>query len=255
MRGWSELFLFGVVVTAAWTRTPAGAIGHNLLARWHGQPTVDLLDRFRVDIPAHLQQALDVAFDQIPPPPPTVPATLSGGARAAVQAHLGAEALAAVDTLAAEGHDLEAALAIHLVGADTRLRAIERARAAGVEDADHLSGYLRYLPRQAADTLSRDLSAVTTLSTALGLQWPVDPAARITSPFGERLHPTLGRRKFHNGIDIGLPVGSPIGAAGAGRVVAVSQNDVSGLYVIVDHGDGVRTSYCHGDQHRVSAGQ
>jgi murein DD-endopeptidase MepM/ murein hydrolase activator NlpD len=255
VRGWSELVLFGAVVAAAWTRTPAGALGHNALARWHGQPTVDVLARFRVSLPAHLEDALQVAFDQQPPPPPTAERTLPPGARAAVLAHLSEAALAEIDPLFAEGRSLEAALELHLIGAPLRERAIARARAAGAATPEALDQHLRYLPQQEAARLQRDVGAVTALATALSLQWPVDPTARITSPFGERIHPTLGRRKFHNGVDIGLVTGSPIHAAAAGRVVAASENDVSGLYVVLDHGGGVRTSYCHGSSHHVRAGQ
>ncbi|MCQ2371246.1 MAG: M23 family metallopeptidase [Akkermansia sp.] len=42
------------------------------------------------------------------------------------------------------------------------------------------------------------------------LTWPVDTVWRITSPYGERVHPVTGIRTFHSGIDIGCPEGTPI---------------------------------------------
>ena len=255
MKGYSELFLFVAVCAAAWTRTPLGAIGHNLTARWHGGETVSVLDHFRTEIPAQLQHSLQEAFTQIPPPPPPpAPTVAAETQRAAVRAHLGDEALAAVDALLAEGHDFEAALEIHAIGAELRDRAIARARAAGAREPERLDSHSRYLPAQAAQAAQAGVSEVASLATVLDLRWPVDPAARISSPFGERMHPILKRRKFHNGVDVSVPTGTPIHAAGDGRVVRAREDDVSGKYVVLSHGHGVTTSYCHGSIHRAAEG-
>ncbi len=85
------------------------------------------------------------------------------------------------------------------------------------------------------------------LNKALGnlFVWPV--TGRITSRFGDRNNPFTGVEKFHNGIDIGgCSIGTPVGAAMAGRVASVGFNNVYGKYIIIKHpGTGFQTMYAH----------
>ena len=85
----------------------------------------------------------------------------------------------------------------------------------------------------------------------------VSPAAytRISSPFGYRMHPTLGVMKFHNGVDLAAPAGSAILAAYDGTVISAAYNDSMGNYVMINHGDGVYTIYMHASALYVSTGQ
>ncbi len=76
------------------------------------------------------------------------------------------------------------------------------------------------------------------------LRTPMD-ASRITSRFGMREHPILGFSALHAGVDFGAPTGTPILAAGAGRVVAAGPNAGYGLYVKLQHTNDVATAYAH----------
>lgn len=78
--------------------------------------------------------------------------------------------------------------------------------------------------------------------------------ARITSPYGERIHPVLHTRIMHDGVDFGAACGTDVHAAAAGTVVAVEHNAASGNRVKVDHGDGVITGYYHLSAFRTSVG-
>jgi murein DD-endopeptidase MepM/ murein hydrolase activator NlpD len=82
--------------------------------------------------------------------------------------------------------------------------------------------------------------------------WPV--RGYITSLYGYRNSPFTGARQFHTGLDIGSPMGTPIRAAMAGRVIAVSYDDISGNYVVITHHSGYRTLYAHMSVVRVKAG-
>lgn len=84
--------------------------------------------------------------------------------------------------------------------------------------------------------------------------WPAPEYTRISSPYGMRMHPTLNVEKFHNGIDMAAPNGSPILAAYDGSVVAADYNSSMGNYIMIDHGDGLYTIYMHCSALYVSAG-
>jgi murein DD-endopeptidase MepM/ murein hydrolase activator NlpD len=67
----------------------------------------------------------------------------------------------------------------------------------------------------------------------------------VTSGFGYRIHPILGRRRLHTGIDFGAPMGSPIYAAAAGEVFHAGWLGGYGRCIIILHGDGISTLYGH----------
>lgn len=71
------------------------------------------------------------------------------------------------------------------------------------------------------------------------------PGARLTSPFGWRLHPISKRKDFHSGVDLAAPAGTPVRAAAAGTVVKIGgeRTGDQGLTVVVDHGGGRQTFY------------
>lgn len=84
--------------------------------------------------------------------------------------------------------------------------------------------------------------------------WPAPSYTRISDDFGMRIHPTLGVRTMHNGVDMAAPGGSPILAAYAGTVVAAAYSASMGNYIMIDHGDGLYTIYMHASRLSVSKG-
>lgn len=80
-------------------------------------------------------------------------------------------------------------------------------------------------------------------------------AGPITSGFGYRSHPILGRRRLHAGVDIGAQNGSPVYAASEGEVFFASWRGGYGRCIIVLHGGGMSTLYGHLSRIDVSAGQ
>jgi len=71
------------------------------------------------------------------------------------------------------------------------------------------------------------------------------PGARITSPFGWRIHPILKVRRFHSGVDLGAPVGTPVQAAGDGVVESMGRENRFGRVLRIRHSDAVETAYSH----------
>ncbi len=94
-----------------------------------------------------------------------------------------------------------------------------------------------------------------TLSTAFTLAWPVPDLTEVTSPFGMRNHPILKGERLHTGIDLSVPEGTPIIAAGPGVVIRTGETRVNGRFLIIDHGHGVTTAYLHNVKVLVSEGQ
>ena len=86
------------------------------------------------------------------------------------------------------------------------------------------------------------------------LQWPVHGV--ITSPFGWRPNPWGGPGMFfHHGIDIGVPIGTPVHAACSGRVVLARWDGGYGNAVKVACNDGLLTLYAHNSQFAVHYGE
>lgn len=84
--------------------------------------------------------------------------------------------------------------------------------------------------------------------------WPCPDYKRISDDYGNRMHPTLGVEKFHNGIDLAAPSGSAILAAYDGKVVASSYSSSMGNYVMIDHGNELYTIYMHASALYVNKG-
>ena len=84
--------------------------------------------------------------------------------------------------------------------------------------------------------------------------FPAPSYTKISDDYGNRIHPTLGVEKFHNGIDLAAPNGSPILAAYDGEVVAAAYSSSMGNYVMIDHGDSLYTIFMHASALYVSKG-
>ena len=78
---------------------------------------------------------------------------------------------------------------------------------------------------------------------------------RITDRFGMRRDPFTGIRRFHNGVDLAGPVGTPVNASMSGKVAMLGYNPTFGKYIILTHPDGFQTLYGHLDSFRVQKGE
>lgn len=84
--------------------------------------------------------------------------------------------------------------------------------------------------------------------------WPAPSYTRISDDYGERMHPTLHVKQFHNGVDMAAPGGSPILAAYNGTVTAAAYSTTMGNYIMIDHGDNLYTIYMHASKLYVKQG-
>ncbi len=83
---------------------------------------------------------------------------------------------------------------------------------------------------------------------------PVD-GFRLTSEYGMRIHPVLGGRRAHKGIDLATAVGTPVHAPADGVVGRAEWFSSYGLYIQIEHGGELQTRYGHLSRLNVAAGQ
>jgi murein DD-endopeptidase MepM/ murein hydrolase activator NlpD len=105
---------------------------------------------------------------------------------------------------------------------------------------------------QLDEALSR-LEGVKKAAMKLPIHNPA-PGYSISSSFGIRRDPLLGRPAMHAGMDFRVPYGLPVRASGAGKVVKAGWNGGYGRMVEVEHADGLTTRYAHMSKISVAVG-
>ena len=93
-------------------------------------------------------------------------------------------------------------------------------------------------------------------NVTVGSSWLVPCSYRmVSSPFGFRESPTTGASKYHQGVDLAAPAGTPIIASRGGTVTVAGYSNSAGYYVTINHGDGFSSIYMHMTNYVVSSGQ
>jgi|LGOV01.1.fsa_nt_gb murein DD-endopeptidase MepM/ murein hydrolase activator NlpD len=88
-------------------------------------------------------------------------------------------------------------------------------------------------------------------------QWPLPgygPSAE-DDYFGNRFHPIWQEYRFHSGVDMAAPGGTPLLAMGNGQVILAGWNGGYGQSVIIDLGNGIQALYAHMSSINVSVGE
>jgi len=86
------------------------------------------------------------------------------------------------------------------------------------------------------------------------MAWPCPSSSKISSYYGNRMHPILKKYKMHTGIDISASQGSSIVAANSGTVLMAGWQSGYGYTVVIDHGGGITTLYAHCSKLLVKVG-
>ena len=101
--------------------------------------------------------------------------------------------------------------------------------------------------------MDRVFQSFTTRS--LPKQWQSPLSGRYSSSFGKRRVLNGQPRSPHSGLDIAAPEGTPVESIAAGQVAAVGDYFFNGQTVMVDHGQGLISMYCHLSKIDVALGE
>ena len=112
---------------------------------------------------------------------------------------------------------------------------------AGLTVSGETLGYYKYAHRDGKIGWYDDKgqSATRTL-----MRTPIN-GARLSSSYGMRKHPIKGYNAMHKGVDFAAPTGTPILAAGSGRVEFAAWNGSYGRYIRIRHNATYKTAYAH----------
>jgi murein DD-endopeptidase MepM/ murein hydrolase activator NlpD len=101
--------------------------------------------------------------------------------------------------------------------------------------------------------LAEDLEDMLSIQSSFPQVWPAEGI--FTSGFGYRRSPITGGMKFHSGIDIAAPRGTPVVATAPGVVIMADYNSGYGRMVEIDHGYGIISRYAHNSSVFVAEGE
>ena len=126
-----------------------------------------------------------------------------------------------------------------------------------VKEEEELEKKLQKIAAQKAATSSdsNNLANSNSSSTVISNgSWPVPGYSRVSSPFGYRIHPVLGIKKLHTGIDIPAPTGTPTVAVSSGTVIYSGVQGSYGNTVMIQHDNGLVSLYAHNSSLVVNVG-
>jgi murein DD-endopeptidase MepM/ murein hydrolase activator NlpD len=168
--------------------------------------------------------------------------------------------------IAAAGKDQTAAMEVVREKAgkelETAYSIVRRLDLDGVEIPQSVGG--PYVPAGKSETFDSEAEALdNTLERIaelddtlrrLPLAQPIR-GKKVTSAFGNRIDPFLGRMAMHTGIDFGAALGTPVQSTAPGTVIEAGWNGGYGNTVLVQHEGGFETRYAHLSRITVQIGE
>ncbi|MCD6516663.1 MAG: M23 family metallopeptidase [Candidatus Aminicenantes bacterium] len=116
-------------------------------------------------------------------------------------------------------------------------------------------------PKNVMERIQREAELTKAVYNIYSPEWEAE--GKFIVPVQGQIFPNFGERRFfnnkprsqHSGVDIASPMGMPVKASNSGRVVLASHLYFAGNTVIIDHGLGVFSVYCHFSEITVKMGQ
>lgn len=113
---------------------------------------------------------------------------------------------------------------------------------------------------QKAEDLERNLTTLVNFFESQSARLACTPSifpttGWVTSGFGWRKDPFTGKIAFHRGIDIATNFGNTVVSTADGIIVQLRNDKIGGKTILVSHGGGLTSLYCHLDKFLVKPGQ
>lgn len=94
------------------------------------------------------------------------------------------------------------------------------------------------------------------LGDVTNVEYVMDRSMYVTSDFGVRIDPlNPGTTRFHAGLDLRAETGTPVKCLFNGVISGCGWSDTSGYWIRVEHGDNIKTFYCHLSEIQCEVGQ
>ncbi|MCK4324465.1 MAG: peptidoglycan DD-metalloendopeptidase family protein [Armatimonadetes bacterium] len=148
----------------------------------------------------------------------------------------------------------QAKIKVQAAAARRELKEVTQDRAAAEQELAQMQQQSRQIEQMLA-RLQRGGGQSYSGSWSGSLKCPIWDSYRISSQYGYRIHPILGGRRFHDGVDLACPTGTPIHAADKGLVIYTGWRGGYGRTILIDHGSGISTMYAHCSRYAVQKGQ
>ncbi len=123
-----------------------------------------------------------------------------------------------------------------------------------IQNRRKVNPYAQDMDRIAAERKEMDQAFTTFTRGETHPSFSLPAQGPISSPFGLKRFLNKQPRNPHSGLDIAAPQGAPIVAPASGTVVAVGDYFFNGKTVLLDHGQGLISMYCHMSETKVSLG-
>ncbi len=119
---------------------------------------------------------------------------------------------------------------------------VEKSSASSVASSTGTSGTSK---SQASSSAGSASAAAAAEPASVEYTWPVTGDVINTYSDGQLVKSeTMGDWRTHDGIDIAASKATPVKAAADGTVSAISNDDMMGTCITIDHSDGMQTIYC-----------